>query len=200
MSYLLSDKTGTLTCNLMVFKKLHLGSAAYTEDTFDEVAAALAGEHSGEARRPKPGGARRPDQAQWLVRAVEALALCHNVTPVYDEPAVGEEGLPEAEQAGGVTYQAASPDEVALVEWAGSMGLRLAARTLTAITLTAPQGTTLAYDILQVCIQQHTNNFHHHHLHHHHLHRHPRCSPSPARPSGWGSSCGTRRAARWCST
>jgi len=150
VSYLLSDKTGTLTCNLMVFKKLHLGSAAYTEDTFDEVAAALAGEHSGEARRPKPGGARRPDQAQWLVRAVEALALCHNVTPVYDEPAAGEEGLPEAEQAGGVTYQAASPDEVALVEWAGSMGLRLAARTLTAITLTAPQGTTLAYDILQV--------------------------------------------------
>ena len=43
------------------------------------------------------------------------------------------------------------PPQVALVEWAGSMGLSLAARTLTEITLTAPQGTTLAYHILQVC-------------------------------------------------
>ena len=29
ISYLLSDKTGTLTQNQMVFKKLHLGTAAY---------------------------------------------------------------------------------------------------------------------------------------------------------------------------
>lgn len=35
--YLLSDKTGTLTQNQMVFKKLHLGTAAYSSDTFDEV-------------------------------------------------------------------------------------------------------------------------------------------------------------------
>jgi phospholipid-translocating ATPase len=47
-------------------------------------------------------------------------------------------------------YQASSPDEVALVEWAGWTGLRLTGRTLTTITLTAPEGTTLAYDILQV--------------------------------------------------
>ena len=37
VNYLLSDKTGTLTQNLMVFKKLHLGTAAYSSDTFDEV-------------------------------------------------------------------------------------------------------------------------------------------------------------------
>ena len=36
VNYLLSDKTGTLTQNLMVFKKLHLGTAAYSSDTFDE--------------------------------------------------------------------------------------------------------------------------------------------------------------------
>ena len=47
-------------------------------------------------------------------------------------------------------YQASSPDEVALVEWAGWTGLRLTGRTLTTITLTGPEGTTLAYDILQV--------------------------------------------------
>ena len=88
-----------------------------------------------------------------MLGAVEALALCHNVTPVYErEEGEGDDGgLPEAEQGNtGVTYQASSPDEVALVEWAGTMGLSLAARTLAEITLTAPQGTTLAYDILQV--------------------------------------------------
>ena len=36
---------------------------------------------------------------------------------------------------GTVTYQASSPDEVALVEWAGWAGLSLAKRTLTHITL-----------------------------------------------------------------
>ena len=37
ISYLLSDKTGTLTENVMVFKKLHLGTAAYGTETFDEI-------------------------------------------------------------------------------------------------------------------------------------------------------------------
>merc|ERR1711963_450366 len=151
VSYLLSDKTGTLTCNTMVFKKLHLGSAAYTDDTFDEVQSALQAEYSeSQQRRDKNVGGRRPGQSEWLVAAVEALALCHNVTPVYETQEEETEG-PESEQGNtGVTYQASSPDEVALVEWSGNVGLSLAARTLTEITLTAPQGTTLAYDILQV--------------------------------------------------
>ena len=37
ISYLLTDKTGTLTQNDMVFKKLHLGTASYGHDTFDQV-------------------------------------------------------------------------------------------------------------------------------------------------------------------
>ena len=41
ISYLLSDKTGTLTENVMVFKKLHLGTAAYGTENFDEIRALL---------------------------------------------------------------------------------------------------------------------------------------------------------------
>lgn len=37
ITYLLTDKTGTLTQNEMVFKILHLGTVAYGTDTFDEV-------------------------------------------------------------------------------------------------------------------------------------------------------------------
>ncbi len=36
-SVIASDKTGTLTQNQMVFKKLHLGSVAYCHETFDEI-------------------------------------------------------------------------------------------------------------------------------------------------------------------
>ena len=151
INYLMSDKTGTLTMNQMIFKKLHLGTVGYTDDTFDEVVSSVAAEY----RDGKVPSSRTRTR---VTEAVLALALCHNVTPVYEaEEGAGQGGGAESEvpeedrpQHQEVTYQASSPDEVALVEWAGWAGLRLAARTMTELTVTAPQGTTLGYDILQV--------------------------------------------------
>lgn len=37
ISYLLSDKTGTLTQNTMALKKLHIGNTCYTHDGFTDV-------------------------------------------------------------------------------------------------------------------------------------------------------------------
>jgi len=37
ISYLLTDKTGTLTQNEMVFKKLHLGTVSFGQDSMEEV-------------------------------------------------------------------------------------------------------------------------------------------------------------------
>ena len=37
ISYLLSDKTGTLTKNEMTFRKLHIGSQCYNDENFDKV-------------------------------------------------------------------------------------------------------------------------------------------------------------------
>ena len=41
VNYLLSDKTGTLTQNDMVFKRLHLGTVSFGSETMDEVMAHL---------------------------------------------------------------------------------------------------------------------------------------------------------------
>jgi len=150
VSYLLSDKTGTLTKNEMVFKKLHLGTAAYSDDTFDEVRTSVSGSYK-DGKRVRGGAGKRLVVGERVTAAVTALGVCHNVTPVYDTENIEEGGsLPESEQGMDVvSYQASSPDEVALVEWAGWAGLKLSNRTLTHITLTGPEGTTLGYEILQ---------------------------------------------------
>lgn len=50
----------------------------------------------------------------------------------------------------GVTYQASSPDEVALVQWTQQVGLTLSRRDLTSMQLRAPDGRLYNYSILQV--------------------------------------------------
>lgn len=51
---------------------------------------------------------------------------------------------------GTVTYQASSPDEVAIVEWTESVGLTLISRDRTSMTLRSSDSTTLTFDILAV--------------------------------------------------
>lgn len=70
---------------------------------------------------------------------VFALALCHNVTPVDNDD-------------GTITYQASSPDEVAIVNWTDSVGLSLAARDRTMIQLRATNTgeETFTFDILEI--------------------------------------------------
>ena len=51
---------------------------------------------------------------------------------------------------GTVTYQASSPDEVAIVKWTESVGLTLVFRDRRRIELQAPDGTRLAFEILEL--------------------------------------------------
>lgn len=59
---------------------------------------------------------------------VLTLALCHNVTPVFDDDV-------EDATFGEITYQAASPDEIAIVEFCELVGLKLFKRDRHRITL-----------------------------------------------------------------
>ena len=51
---------------------------------------------------------------------------------------------------GSVTYQASSPDEVAIVNWTASIGLTLVFRDRTRMELQTPSGSRLSYDILYI--------------------------------------------------
>ncbi|KAF8624052.1 hypothetical protein AX15_006069 [Amanita polypyramis BW_CC] len=148
ITYLLSDKTGTLTQNEMEMKKLHMGTMSFGHDSMDEVAhqLALAFGASGEYGHFRQGslatGAQmatrgRRDMSSRVRDVVLSLALCHNVTPATNED-------------GTVTYQASSPDEVAIVTWTQSVGLTLVFRDRTCIELQDPKGSHIKFDVLDI--------------------------------------------------
>lgn len=117
IEYLLSDKTGTLTQNEMEMKKLHLGTVCYAGDTLDIVK-----EYVSKLLFIDAGtGTKRRDLSGRVADLALVLATCHNVTPT--------------EEDGVSFYQAASPDEVAIVKFCESIGLKLIDRNRSSLTL-----------------------------------------------------------------
>ena len=139
IEYLLTDKTGTLTMNVMELKKVHIGTVSYGGDAMEEVERFVkqafdAGEveelwtpAKGATQFTDGGATRTRRELSGRVRdLVLALALCHNVTPTTETDADGEDTI---------SYQASSPDEIAIVQWTQQVGLGLVHRDRRTISL-----------------------------------------------------------------
>ena len=119
VEYIFSDKTGTLTQNVMEFKKCSVNGVVYQEaGSLDELPAATEGaEWMSITSRIKGSANGESDPVEDFLKI---LVACHTVIP---------EMMPD----GKIVYQAASPDEGALVDAVKQMGFEFKARTNTSI-------------------------------------------------------------------
>lgn len=139
IEYIFSDKTGTLTCNMMEFRQCSIGGIQYADDVPEDRRATDSnpvGIHDFDRLRRNihddPSG---PGIHQFLT----LLATCHTVIPERRDEKPGE-----------IKYQAASPDEGALVEGAVMLGYRFVARKPRAVTIIV-DGEEAEYELLAVC-------------------------------------------------
>ncbi|KAG6712675.1 hypothetical protein I3843_05G106800 [Carya illinoinensis] len=145
---ILSDKTGTLTCNSMEFIKCSVAGTAYGRGV-TEVERAMDGrdgsplvnekanEHkkdSTDSKSPVKGFNFKDERimngnwvnephAEVIQKFFRLLAICHTAIPEVDE------------ETGKVSYEAESPDEAAFVIAARELGFEFYKRTQTSISL-----------------------------------------------------------------
>ena len=102
VEFIFSDKTGTLTCNIMEFKQCSIGGRVY--QTLEEVKKAF-----------KKG--MDSDESKACHEFFKLMAVCHTVV------------LDENKKTGKQTMQASSPDELALVQGAVDVGYKFTEKT-----------------------------------------------------------------------
>ncbi|RKP14890.1 hypothetical protein BJ684DRAFT_7889 [Piptocephalis cylindrospora] len=146
IEYIFTDKTGTLTRNIMEFRECSIAGLPYAE-TVDssrkarEVDGEVVGVYDFLKLRDHLGGAHASHRVidEFLI----LLAVCHTVIP--------ERKGDNSE----ITYQASSPDEAALVAGAAGLGYRFITRKPRTVSLevTKPDGRVEeeTYEILQIC-------------------------------------------------
>uniref|UniRef100_A0A8C4NHG0 Phospholipid-transporting ATPase n=1 Tax=Eptatretus burgeri TaxID=7764 RepID=A0A8C4NHG0_EPTBU len=115
VKYIFSDKTGTLTCNVMCFKKCSIAGISYGHYAADD--------KDGEFDDPTllENLQRNHLTAPEITELLTMAAVCHTVVPEYK----GNQHV----------YQASSPDEGALVEAAKMLGFNFTVRTPDSVTL-----------------------------------------------------------------
>ena len=169
ISYVFSDKTGTLTKNEMIFKKIAMETEQFGEESFNDLNQILkdecsvddaplldvvnmkqndTNEESYKERSSSTASANesfssrrnkriRRHRSKIIRDTITAMVLCNNVTPVIDD-----------NDSNNITYQASSPDEVALVKFADSLNMKLINRTDKEIKMIDAVNNTEEYEVL----------------------------------------------------
>lgn len=127
IGYVFTDKTGTLTDNIMKFRRLFVAGQSWWHQDQRSTAEENVAPMPGDLTTQDLVARIRQDPKSPLSKAafeyILALAVCHTCLPEYDS-------------LGNITdFQASSPDELALVRAAQEMGILVARRSTTSLTL-----------------------------------------------------------------
>ncbi|XP_063732327.1 phospholipid-transporting ATPase IA isoform X5 [Eleginops maclovinus] len=144
VKYIFSDKTGTLTCNVMQFKKCTVAGVAYGHVPEAEDGS-FAEDDCHSTNSSEEEGFNDPSllenlqsnhpTAAVILEFMTMMAICHTAVPERID--------------GKITYQAASPDEGALVRAAKNLGFVFSGRTPDSVIVEMP-GTEEKYELLHV--------------------------------------------------
>uniref|UniRef100_A0A8C8C283 Phospholipid-transporting ATPase n=1 Tax=Oncorhynchus tshawytscha TaxID=74940 RepID=A0A8C8C283_ONCTS len=129
VKYIFSDKTGTLTCNVMQFKKCSIAGVAYGHNTDSP-------EEEGFGDPTLPENLHNDHPTATIIQDfLTMMAVCHTAVPEKTEDTI--------------VYQASSPDEGALVRAASSLGFVFSGRTPDSVIIHA-LGTEQRFELLNV--------------------------------------------------
>ncbi|KAF7546875.1 hypothetical protein G7046_g9179 [Stylonectria norvegica] len=139
VEYVFSDKTGTLTCNQMEFKASSIAGIQYAEEVPEDRVPTMQDGSDGiyDFNALKTNLKNSHETAPAIDHFLTLLAICHTV-------------IPERDEKGNIKYQAASPDEGALVAGAVTLGYKFTARKPRSVIIEA-NGQESEYELLAVC-------------------------------------------------
>ena len=143
IEYIFSDKTGTLTRNIMEFKSCSIAGHCYIGSIPEDKKATMEdgieiGYRSFDDMRTRLTSADDIDEANTINIFLTLLAICHTV-------------IPENLGNGQIKYQAASPDEGALVQGASDLGYKFIIRKPHSVTIELESGENREFELLNVC-------------------------------------------------